>query len=148
MENLPLGRNAIGNKWVVKVKAKPNGSVDRFKARFVAQGFSQRAGVDYSETFSQVVKLNTLRTVLAIAAKRNMHMHSADIETAFLNANLQEEIYMRQPRGAKDGTPPVMRLMKSIYGPKKPRANGTSFSIKPSPPLDSSERHHTPTSTR
>ena len=83
-----------------------------------AQGFSQRVGVDYLETFSPVVKLNTLRTVLAIAAKRNMHMHSGDIETAFLNANLQEEIYMRQPKGAEDGTPRVMRLLKSTYGLK------------------------------
>jgi hypothetical protein len=79
MENLPLGRNAIGNKWVFKVEAKSDGSVDRFKARLVAQGFRQRARVDYSETFSPIVKPNTLRTVLAIAAKRNMHMHSADI---------------------------------------------------------------------
>jgi histone deacetylase 1/2 len=100
MENLPLGRNAIGNKWVFKVMAKPNGSVDRFKARLVAQSFSQRAGVDFSETLSHVVKLGTLRTVMAIAAKRNMHMHSPDIETAFLNADLQEEIYKRHPRGA------------------------------------------------
>jgi hypothetical protein len=119
MENLPLGRNAIGNKGVFKVKAKPDGSVDRFKARLVAKGFSQRAGVDYSETFSPVVKLSILRTVLAIAAKRNMHMHSADIETTFLNADLQEEIYMRQPIGAEDGTPRVMRLLKSIYGLKQ-----------------------------
>jgi hypothetical protein len=119
MENLPLGRNAIGNKCVFKVKAKLDGSVDRFKARLVCKGFSQRAGVDYSETFSPVVKLSTLRIVPAIAAKRNMHMHSANTETALLNANLQEEIYMRQPRGAEDGTPRVMRLLKSIYGLKQ-----------------------------
>jgi hypothetical protein len=99
--NLPLGRNAIGNKWVVKVKAKHDGSVaDRFKARLVAQRFSQRVGVDGSETFSQVVKLSALRTVMAIVVKRNMRMHSAYIETAFLNGDLQEEIYMRQPEGA------------------------------------------------
>jgi hypothetical protein len=115
MENLPLGRNAISNKWVFKVKAKLDVSVDRFKERLVAQGFSQRAWVEYSETFSPVVKLSTIRTVLAIAAKRNMHMHSADIETAFLNGDLQDEIYMRQPKGAEDGTPRVMRLMKSIH---------------------------------
>jgi hypothetical protein len=119
MENVPLGRNAIDNKWVFKVKANPDGSVDRFKARLVARGFSQRAGVDYSETVSPVVKLSTLRTFLAIVAKRNMHMHSADIETTFPNADLQEEIYMRQPRGAEDGTARVMRLLKSIYGLKQ-----------------------------
>jgi hypothetical protein len=119
MENLPLGRNAIGNKGVFKVKAKPDGSVDRFKARLFAQGFSQRSRVDYSETFSPVVQLSTLRTVLAVAVKRNMHMHSVDIETAFLNADLQEEINMRQPRGAEDETARVMPLLKSIYGLKQ-----------------------------
>jgi histone deacetylase 1/2 len=115
MANLPLGRNTIGNKWVFKVKAKPYGTIDRIKARLAAQGFNQRAWVDFSDAFSQVVKLSTLRTVLAIAAKRNMHMKSACIETEFLNAGLQEQIYMRQPRGAEDGTPRVMRLMKIIY---------------------------------
>jgi hypothetical protein len=118
IESLPLGRNAIGNKWVFKVNAKPDGSADRFKARLVAQRFSQRAWVDYFETFSLVVKLSTLRTMFDIAAKRNMHMHSANIETTFLNAYLKEEIDMRQPRGPKDGTPRVMRLLKSIYGLK------------------------------
>jgi hypothetical protein len=60
-----------------------------------------------------------MRTVLAIGAKRKIHMHSADIDTAFLNANLQEEIYMRQPKGVEDGTPQIMRLLKSIYGLKR-----------------------------
>jgi hypothetical protein len=119
MENLPLGRNAICNKWVFKVKA--NQAVHSIASRriLVAQGSCQRSGEDYSETFSHVVKLNTLRKVLAIAPKRNMHMHSADIETAFPNAYLQEEIDMRQPRGAEDGTPRVMRLLESIYGLKQ-----------------------------
>jgi hypothetical protein len=100
--------------------AKPDGSVDHFKARLVARGFSQRGGFNCSETFSPVVKLSTLHTVLAIAAKQNLHMQSADIETVFLNANLQEEIYMRQPRGAHNGTPRVMRMLKSIYRLKQP----------------------------
>jgi hypothetical protein len=72
-----------------------------------------------THTFSLVVKLGTLRTVPAIAAKRNMHMYSEDIETAFLNADLQEEVYMRQPTWAENGTPRVMRLLKNIYGLKQ-----------------------------
>jgi hypothetical protein len=95
MEDLPLGRDAIGSKWVFKANAKLDGSVDRFKARLVAQGFNPRARVDFSETFSLFVKHNTLRTLLSIAAKRNMHMHSADIACAFLIVDLQEDIYMR-----------------------------------------------------
>jgi hypothetical protein len=118
-ENLPLGRNAIGNKWVFKVMAKPDGSVDCFKGRIVAQGVSQRAGVDYSKTSSPVVKINTMRTFLAIAAKRDMHVYSAGIKTTSINSDLQEEIYMRQPKGAEDGTPRVMRLLKNIYGLKQ-----------------------------
>jgi hypothetical protein len=92
MENSPLGRNAIGNKRVFKFKPKPDSSVDRFIARLVAKGFNQRARVEYSETFSPIVKLSTLRTFLAIFAKRNMHMQSACIEIKFLSADLQEEI--------------------------------------------------------
>eukprot|EP00873_Tetraselmis_striata_P034503 jgi/Tetstr1/454767/TSEL_041650.t1 len=82
-------------------------------------GFSQQAGVDYHPTFSAVVKLSTLRTCLAVAGARGMHIHQIDIETAFLNASLKEEIYMRQPKGAEDGTDNVLRLLKSIYGLKQ-----------------------------
>jgi hypothetical protein len=71
------------------------------------------------ETFSPIVKLSTMHRVLAIAAKRKMHMHSADIEITSLNANLQDEIYVGQPRGAEDGAPRLMRLLKSIYGLKQ-----------------------------
>jgi hypothetical protein len=89
MENLLLGRNAIGNKRVFKVKANPYGSIDRLKARLVAHFMgSVNEHEDYSETFFAVVKLSTLRAILAIAAKRNMHKHSANIETAFVNADL------------------------------------------------------------
>jgi hypothetical protein len=79
-----------------------------------AQRFIQRAWVDISEKFSPVVKLSTMSTVLTIAG--NMLMHSGHIETAFLSAHLLHGIYMRQSRGAEDGTPRVMRLLKSIYG--------------------------------
>jgi 7-cyano-7-deazaguanine synthase in queuosine biosynthesis len=77
--------------------------------------FSQRPGVDYSNTFSPFLNLITLRTVLALMAARGMHaLFSADIETAFLNPDLQEEIFMRQPQGVADGTSRVVRLLKSI----------------------------------
>jgi hypothetical protein len=94
------------------------GCIDRFKARSIAHGFSQRSGVDFSHTFSPVVKLSTLRIVLAPDAARGMHAHSADFEFAFLNADLQKKIHMRQPKVDDDGTPKVMRLFKSIYGLK------------------------------
>jgi hypothetical protein len=99
----------------------------------VPHGFRQRARVDYYETFPLVVKLSTLRTVLAITAKRNMHMHSADIESALLNADLQEEIYMHQLKGAEDGKPRVMRLMKSIYGLKQAQMIRDKYTPSPTP---------------
>jgi hypothetical protein len=118
MDNLPVGHHTIGSKWIFNVKSKPDDSVDRFKACFAAQSFSQRPGVDYSHTFTPAVKISTLRTNLAFAASHGMHAHSADIETAFLNADLQEEIFMRQPNGAHGGTPKVMCLLQIVYGLK------------------------------
>jgi hypothetical protein len=114
-----LGRHTIGNKWVFKVKSNPGGSVNRFKARLVAQGFSLCHCVDYPNTFFSAVKLSTLRIVIALTmATRGMHAHLPDIETAFLNVYLQEKIFMRQQKGAAYGTPRVLRLLKSIYGLK------------------------------
>jgi hypothetical protein len=119
MANLPLGRNAISNKWVLKVKSNPDGSVHRFKARLVAQGLSQLLGVNYSHAFSPVIKLSALRTVLALMAARGMHAHSADMEIAFLNYDLNGQIFMRLPKYVEDGIARVLRLFKSICGLKQ-----------------------------
>jgi hypothetical protein len=148
MADLPLGRHAIGNKWVFKIKYNPDGSVNRFKARLVAQGFSQRLGVDYSNTFSPIVKLSTLRTFLALMAARGMHAHSFDIETTFLNADLQGEILTRQPKGVADGTSRVLRLLKSSYSASNIMpVSGTLFSTPLPPPLASSAPPPTPAYT-
>jgi hypothetical protein len=105
--------------WQQMVKSNPDGSVNRFKAHLVAQGFSQRPSVDYSNTFSHVVKLSTVRIVLALMAARGMHARSVDIVTAFLNADLKEDIFMRHPKGAVDSTYRVLRMLKSSYGLKQ-----------------------------
>jgi hypothetical protein len=117
LANLPLGRHAIDSKWVFKVKSRANGCVNRFKARLA--GFNQRQDVDYSQTFSSVVKLGTLWTVLALMAAHGMHAYFVNIETSFLNADFLGKIFMRQPQGAGDGTARVLRLLKSIYGLKQ-----------------------------
>ncbi len=92
----------------------------RFKARLVAQGYTQRHGLDYDETFSPVVRNETVRAVIALAAKHNLILHQMDVKTAFLNGELQEEVYMRQPEGFEVGDGHLIcKLRKSIYGLKQ-----------------------------
>ena len=96
---LPPGRKTIGSKWVFREKHNSEGRVKRFKARLVAKGFAQKWGIDYDETFSPVVRFSSIRTSLALAIQNNMVVHQMDVVTAFLNGQLDEDIYMRQPEG-------------------------------------------------
>lgn len=116
--DLPYGRKAIGSKWVFKTKKDENGAVKQRKARLVAQGFSQKFGVDYDEIFAPVARTSTLRMLLSVAGTRNYTVNHYDIKTAFLNGTLNEEIYMKQPPGFEQGSK-VLRLRKSIYGLKQ-----------------------------
>ena len=117
----PKDRKLVGSKWVFKVKRKADGSVERCKARLVAQGCSQREGLDYDETFSPVVRPESVRSVIALACKEGLKLHQMDITTAFLNGDLKEEVYIRQPEGfVADGQENlVCRLNKSLYGLKQ-----------------------------
>lgn len=117
--DLPAGKTAIGGKWVFKVKTASNGELKRYKARYVAQGFSQKYGEDYDEVFAPVVMHTTFRTLLSVAAKRKMRVHHFDAKTAFLNGELKETIYMKQPRGFDIDSSKVCLLRKSIYGLKQ-----------------------------
>ena len=129
----PVGHNIVGSKWIYKIKQKPDGTVDRYKARLVAQGFSQRYGVDYADTFNPVVKPTTVRIVLALAISRNWSLRQVDIQNAFLHGELQEEVYMHQPPGFVDKSHPnfVCKLQKSFYGLKQaPRAWYSTLSQK------------------
>ena len=96
---LPHGRFAIKNRWVFKLKRGQDGSIQRYKARLVAKGFTQREGIDYQETFAPVVKQDSLRTVLSIAASLDLEIRQVDVQTAFLNGDLKEELYIEQPQG-------------------------------------------------
>ena len=107
---LPVGRKAIDNRWVYRKKFKTNGDLDRYKARLVVRGFSQKSGVDYQETFSPVVKFSSIRMILAIAAAENLKLLQFDIKTAFLYGNLDEDIYMVQPKGYEENTNRVCKL--------------------------------------
>lgn len=101
------------------MKRRPDGHVDRYKARLVAKGYEQKHGVNYQETFSPVVKFDSLRMILAIAAAEDMKLHQFDVKTAFLYGNLEENILMKQPEGCDDGTGRVCKLNKSLYGLKQ-----------------------------
>ena len=96
---LPEGRKTIGCKWVFKTKIDADGEIDRYKARLVAQGYNQKYGIDYDETFSPVVRFESIRTIIALAAKYGLKLHQMDVKSAFLNGELKEEIFMKQPEG-------------------------------------------------
>ncbi|RVW68568.1 Retrovirus-related Pol polyprotein from transposon RE1 [Vitis vinifera] len=94
---LPRGKKPVGCKWVFKVKYKVDGTVERYKARLVAKGFSQTYDIDYIETFALMAKLNTIRVLLSLAANLDWPLHQFDIKNAFLNGELEEEVFMMLP---------------------------------------------------
>ncbi|KAE8672542.1 tir-nbs resistance protein [Hibiscus syriacus] len=115
----------ISYKWVYKIKRRPDHSIKRYKARLVARGFSHQYGLDYDETFSQVVKLTTVRVLLALAANKDWNLWQMDVNNAFLHEELDREIYMTQPMGFQSQDHPeyVCKLRKALYGLKQaPRA--------------------------
>ena len=118
---LPDGIKAIGCKWVFKTKKDSLGNIERHKARLVAKGFNEREGIDYTKTFSHVSKKDSLRIIMALVAHFDFDLHQMDVKTEFLNGNIEEEVYMKQPEGSSssEGEHLVCKLKKSIYGLKQ-----------------------------
>jgi hypothetical protein len=118
---IPDGAKRVGCKWVYKTKYDSKGKVERFKARLVAKCFTQRKGIDYTETFSPVSKKDSFQIVMVLVAHYDLELHQMDVKTAFLNGGLQENVYMAQPEGfvMEDKEHMRCKLKKSIYGLKQ-----------------------------
>jgi hypothetical protein len=119
---LPEGKKALKCKWVFRIKRNADGTIEKYKSRLVVKGFSQKPGIDFKEIFSPVIRLESLKLMLAIATILDMEVHQMDVATAFLNGDIdiEEPIYMEQPEGFHKGKPNmVCRLLKSLYGLKQ-----------------------------
>ena len=130
--DLPFGKFSISSKWVYKIKTRSDDTVDRYKARLVARGFTQEYGIDYEENFSLVARLFYVRTLIAVSAARKWPLFHMDVKNVFLNGELAEEVYMKLPPGYSH--PPgfphkVFQLRRTLYGLKQaPRAWFAKFS--------------------
>jgi len=118
LTHLPPSKDAIDCKWVFKTKRDADGNIVRHKARLVIKGYAQKKGIDYEETYSPVVRYNTIRVLLSLAAKEDLDIDQMDAVTAFLQGDLEEEIYMLQPEGFRNSNK-VCHLKKSLYGLKQ-----------------------------
>jgi Reverse transcriptase (RNA-dependent DNA polymerase) len=119
----PKEVNVIGSKWVYRVKKNSAGEIDKYRARLVAQRYSQIPGIDYDDMFAPIVKMSSIRVVLSFIARHGWPAHQMDVKSAYLNGKLEdsEDLYLRQPPSyAIPGSEyPVLRLKKAIYGLKQ-----------------------------
>eukprot|EP00253_Pinus_taeda_P006891 PITA_06891 len=117
----PEGKSVVGLRWIYNVKQEADGSVEKYKARFVARGFSQIKGIDYEETFALVARYSSIRMILALSTQMGWHIHQMDVKTTFLSGVIEEEVYVEQPEGFEtfSNESHVCRLKRASYGLKQ-----------------------------
>lgn len=123
--DLPEGAKVIGVKWIFKTKLNEIGEIDKFKAKLVAKGYHQKHGVDFHKVFAPVARWDTIRLILAIAAKRAWEVFQLDVKSAFLHGELKEDVFVEQPKGFEvpNESNKIYKLKKALYGLKQvPRA--------------------------
>jgi hypothetical protein len=121
----PNSKDVVSSRWLFKIKHVADRSIEKYKARFVAHGFSQKEGIDYEETFTHVAKYTLIRTIIALATKMKWKLHQMDVKIAFLKGVIEEEVYIEQPQEfeVEDKKSQVCKLKKVVYGLKQaPRA--------------------------
>nr|GEX67906.1 zinc finger, CCHC-type [Tanacetum cinerariifolium] len=118
LADLPTGCKPFGCKWIFKRKLKVDGTIEKFKARLVIQGFKQNSGIDYFDTYAPVARISTIRLLIAMASIHNLIIYHMDVKTTFLNGELKEEVYINQPQGffMPGNENKVCKLIKSLYG--------------------------------
>jgi hypothetical protein len=116
----PQGKSGVSSKWIYKIKHAADGGDEKFKARFVARGFSQKEGIDYDEIFAPVSRYTSIRVIISLASVFDWKLHQMDVKTAFLNDEVEKEVYMKQLEGivihGKESH--VCKLKKASYGLK------------------------------
>jgi hypothetical protein len=115
----PKGINLISTKWVFKVKMLPNGQIDKYKARLCARGFTQEYGVDYFETFTPVIRMESLRILLALTTAQDWEIHQMDVVSVYLLGELEEVVYIEVPKGLDLPQGKALKLNKGIPGLKQ-----------------------------
>ena len=117
----PKRKSGVTSKWIYKIKHAADGSIEKYKAIFVALGFSQKEGINYEENFSPLARYTSIKSVLALAAVMKWKIHKMDVKAAFLNGVVEEEVYVEKPLGFEthDRESHVRRLKKSLYGLKQ-----------------------------
>ena len=117
----PEGKSVVTSKSIYKIKHDADGSIEKYNAIFVAQGFSQKEGIDYEETFAPISRYTSIRSILSLAAVMKWKIHQMDVKTAFLNGVVEEDVYVEQPIGFEthDRESHVCRLKKALYGLKQ-----------------------------
>jgi hypothetical protein len=114
-------KDVVSSQWLFKIKHVADGSIEKYKARFVAHGFSQKEGIDYEETFTPVARYISIRTIIALAANMKWNLHQMDANKTFLNGVIEEEVYIEKPQGfeVEDMKTHVCKLKKDLYGLNK-----------------------------